>query len=263
MDTRDLTGSGNLELYVYGLLPEDESRRIAALAAENPQLREEIEQIELAVIDLSSAFSPFIPASVYRRISNQIAPGVSPSMQVVEKRGFNWAALTGWAAAVLLMLGVGYFYKELDERNDRVADIEKQKSSLQETIATLEAEKKSGEEALAVVRDPANTVVSLGGQAVSPQSVAKVYWNRETQSVYVDAQGLPRPPQGMVYQVWALKLNPLTPVSIGLLDNFDTDARKIFAVAQSSDAEAFGITLEPAGGSASPTLEQLYVLGKV
>ena len=28
-------------------------------------------------------------------------------------------------------------------------------------------------------------------------------------------------------------------------------------------AEAFGITLEPAGGSVSPTLEQLYTLGKV
>jgi hypothetical protein len=27
----------------------------------------------------------------------------------------------------------------------------------------------------------------LGGQAVAPQSFAKVYWNKETQVVYVDA----------------------------------------------------------------------------
>ena len=32
---------------------------------------------------------------------------------------------------------------------------------------------------------------------------------------------------------------------------------------QSTGAEAFGITLEPAGGSKSPTMEQLYTLGKV
>ncbi len=263
MDTRDLTESGNLELYVYGLLPEDEARRIAAMSAENPQLREEIEQIELAVIDLSSAFAPFIPASVYRLISSRIAPDSPAPMESVQKRGFNWAALTGWAAAVLLLLGIGYFYKELDERNERVAEVEKQRKSLQEAVVTLEAAKKSGDEALAVVRDTANTVVALGGQAVSPQSAAKVYWNRETQSVYVDAQGLPRPPEGMVYQVWALKLDPLTPVSIGLLENFEADNRKIFAVSQAAEAEAFGITLEPAGGSATPTLEQLYVLGKV
>jgi hypothetical protein len=44
---------------------------------------------------------------------------------------------------------------------------------------------------------------------------------QDTKVVYVDASGLPEPPEGMVYQVWALKLDPLTPTSIGLLENFD------------------------------------------
>ena len=37
----------------------------------------------------------------------------------------------------------------------------------------------------------------------------------------------------------------------------------MFAVSGTSSAEAFGITLEPAGGSKTPTMEQLYTLGKV
>jgi hypothetical protein len=45
------------------------------------------------------------------------------------------------------------------------------------------------------VRDVNNTVVALGGQAVAPESSAKVYWNKETQVVYVDAAGLPEPPK--------------------------------------------------------------------
>jgi anti-sigma-K factor RskA len=73
---------------------------------------------------------------------------------------------------------------------------------------------------------------------------------------------LPEPPKGMVYQVWALKLNPLTPTSIGLLDKFDDNNQRIFAVNNTGDAEAFAITLEPAGGSLNPTMEQLYTLGK-
>jgi anti-sigma-K factor RskA len=121
---------------------------------------------------------------------------------------------------------------------------------------------KQTETSLAVVRDTKNTVVALGGQAVAPTSSAKVYWNKETEVVYIDAAGLPEPPKGMVYQVWALKLNPLTPTSIGLLDNFDKNNSRIFAVSNTGD-EAFGITLEPAGGSLSPTMEQLYTLGKV
>ncbi len=62
-----------------------------------------------------------------------------------------------------------------------------------------------------------NTGVTLGGQAVSPSSFAKVYWNKDTKTTYIDAAGLPTPPKGMVYQVWSLKLSPvLTPTSIGL-----------------------------------------------
>jgi hypothetical protein len=63
--------------------------------------------------------------------------------------------------------------------------------------------------------------VPLGGQAVAPQSFAKVYWNKETQVVYVDAVGYQNHQRDELYQVWALKLNPLTPTSIGLLDKFD------------------------------------------
>jgi anti-sigma-K factor RskA len=118
--------------------------------------------------------------------------------------------------------------------------------------------------ALNVVRDTKNTVVSLGGQTVAPESFAKIYWNKETETVYVDATGLPEPPEGKVYQIWSLKLSPtLTPTSIGLLENFKTNDQKLFAVSGTKDAEAFGITLEPAGGSKSPTMEQLYTLGKV
>ncbi|PZQ76964.1 MAG: anti-sigma factor, partial [Flavobacterium johnsoniae] len=59
------------------------------------------------------------------------------------------------------------------------------------------------------------------------------------------------------------KLNPLTPTSIGLLDNFKDNTKRFFAIEKAEEAEAFGITLEPAGGSPSPTLGQLYTLGKV
>ncbi len=47
------------------------------------------------------------------------------------------------------------------------------------------------------------------------------------------------------------------------LDNFDKNNQRIFAVNSTGDAEAFGITLEPKGGSLTPTMEQLYTLGKV
>ena len=38
---------------------------------------------------------------------------------------------------------------------------------------------------------------------------------------------------------------------------------KIFTINNTNSSEAFGITLEPEGGSKTPTLEQLYTLGTV
>ena len=41
------------------------------------------------------------------------------------------------------------------------------------------------------------------------------------------------------------------------------DDNKIFALQNANESEAFGITLEPEGGSEAPTMNQLYVLGAV
>ena len=59
-------------------------------------------------------------------------------------------------------------------------------------------------------------------------------------------------------------LDPFAPTSIGVLDVAQRSQNKgIYAVDNFEGAQAFGITLEPAGGSPTPTLEQLYTLGKV
>ncbi len=81
--------------------------------------------------------------------------------------------------------------------------------------------------------------------------------------MHIDALGLPEPPEGKVYQIWSLKLNPLSPTSLGLLSDFESDSHKVYTLENEFESEAFGITLEPKGGSSSPTLEQLYTLGVV
>jgi hypothetical protein len=152
----------------------------------------------------------------------------------------------------------------LDKSKNQVVTVEQEKSKLEEAVVTLELQNKTTKEVLTIVRDENNKVIPLGGQAVAPTAKAKIYWNQKTDAVYVDASGLPEPPEGKVYQIWSLKLQPtLTPTSIGLLADFNANDTKVFAVDKTSGAEAFGITLEPAGGSASPTMEQLYTLGKV
>lgn len=261
MDTKEYIASGILELYVYGLLSEAENIEVSSMAKNHPEINDEIIAIEKAIVALSSSFSPFHSVANFEKIKSKLELKHSDVIQM--KPAKNWSQYMGWAAAIVLMVGIGYQYNQQNQSNNQVVTIGNEKDKLTKELNTLEQKNKAVETSLAVIRDDKNTVVALSGQAVNPKSFAKVYWNKETKVVYVDAAGLPEPPKGMVYQVWALKLNPLTPTSIGLLDNFDSNNQKIFAVEDAENADAFGITLEPAGGSLSPTMEQLYTLGKV
>lgn len=262
MDTKQYIESGILELYVYGLLSKTENKEVSQMAKDHPEIEAEIISIEKAIVNLSTSFSPFLSTENFEKIKAKLDLKHSKVIDIRPKK--NRLQYSGWAAAVILLVGVGYQYTQLNETQNQVVNVQKEKTNLQNAVANLELKNKQTLTALTVIRDAKNRVINLGGQAVAPKSYAKIYWNKETEVVYVDASGLPEPPKGMVYQIWSLKLQPqLTPTSIGLLSDFSTNTEKVFTVEKTSDAEAFGITLEPAGGSKSPTMEQLYALGKV
>ena len=231
------------------------------MAKNNAEINDEIIAIEKAIIALSSSFSPFHSVANYEKIKEKLELTHTHVIELEPAK--NWAQYMGWAAAILLLFGIGFQYSQMDQTNTQGTKSEIEKAKIEKEFNVLKLKNTANEASLAAIRDTKNTVVALGGQAVAPESFAKVYWNQETKVVYIDAAGLPEPPEGMVYQVWALKLNPLTPTSIGFLEKFDVNDQKIFSVNTADEAEAFGITLEPAGGSLTPTMEQLYTLGKV
>ncbi len=259
METGEYIESGILELYVYGLLTEEENKYVADIARSNANVNDEIIAIEKSIIALSSGFSPLLSAEAYEKIREKLALKHGEVIELKPQK--RKTSYLGWAAALIFLLASGYFYYELNEANMEYVNLESQQKQLQQRSAAIELEKQKSDSALAIVRDRNNFEVPLAGQGQFGEAFAKVYINRQTQQVFVDAAGLPTPPEGMTYQVWALTLNPLTPTSIGLLDDFASNEQRIFNVENFPDAQAFGITLEPAGGSQSPTMEQLYTLG--
>ncbi len=262
MDTKAYIASGKLELYVAGLLSEDENREVDLYASQYPEIREEIEAIESAVLELSAIAAAGRASDQFSRIEARLGSSEDDGIRTLGQSR-NWLTYSGWAAALAMAVGLWYTLQQnasleasLEARSEQVADLETQISEARTSLAASET-------LLEVLREKDMKVVPLGGQEVSPNAYAKAYWNPSKEEVYIDAKGLPEPPPGMVYQVWSLKLAPLTPTSIGLLDAFESDDNRVFALASPGDTEAFGITLEPAGGSESPTLEQLYALGAI
>jgi anti-sigma-K factor RskA len=260
MEPQEYIESGILEQYVYGLLSETENDAVNAMAQKHPEVKAEILSIEKAILNLSSSFAPFLSHEQFEKIKAQLE--LKHSKVLTLHKGRSWSTYMGWAASLLLLLGLGYQYNQLSQDQNQLLQFKQQNGKLQETVVSLDSKNKEAAALLNLIRDKNTTIVPLAGQVIDPTSSAKVYWNQAKQVAYVDASDLPTPPKGMVYQVWALKLTPLTPTSIGLLDHL-TASTTLLPVNSPSSAEAFGITLEPAGGSVSPTLAKLYAMGKV
>ncbi|WP_419211885.1 anti-sigma factor domain-containing protein [Maribacter sp. X9] len=260
MNVKEYIASGILELYVAGVLSEKENLEIANYAKEYPEIQKEIEAIEASILELSKKVSPGLNYS-FKSLMERINKDIK--VIALDTKRNPIMSYVGWAAAVVLAVGMFWMYQQNQELKSDIQLVEQQNDTLEQQIADTDSSLEKTKELLNTIRDKNISVIPLGGQEVSPTSYAKAYWNKEDQKVFIDAKGLPEPPDGFVYQVWSLKLSPLTPTSMGLLEDFSTDENKVFALNNSNDSEAFGITLEPAGGSESPTLEQLYTLGVV
>jgi anti-sigma-K factor RskA len=105
--------------------------------------------------------------------------------------------------------------------------------------------------------DPLNQVLQAGDvrQAtvnVTGGGTATVSVSPSKDAIVVKMNDVPAPPPGKVYQMWLIPKDGSAPVSQGLMD---AEALSKPAVVKGiGSAASLGITVEPTGGSASPTM---------
>ena len=104
-------------------------------------------------------------------------------------------------------------------------------------------------------------MASLKGTPVSPSSYVTVYWDTTSKDVYLMVNNLPKPASDKQYQLWAL-ING-QPVDLGMLQYEGGKTHPLVKMKGVQHAQAFAITLEPKGGSPNPTMDQMYVVGKL
>lgn len=125
----------------------------------------------------------------------------------------------------------------------------------------LQTKLETYENALGLMKNPLMSIIKMPGAPASPapSSMATVYWNTQSKEVYLLINQLPMPVPDKQYQLWAIVDGH--PVDAGV---FDMDKNFSFVKLKTiPKAEAFAITLEKKGGSKTPTMDALYVIGKV
>lgn len=285
--------SGILEEYVLGTVSPQEKQEVECMSHIYPEIKEELLRTESALEEYALKHQATPPPSLKESIFAQMnfdAPAEEPEAEdateqqtvsqtdaaapartearVIEnafERVETQVVTPAWAklavaAAVLLALFAGWSAMQMTDmkhaNNEAVAKVE----TMQADMAAMKAEAEYNHAVAALFRSPSYKHIHLAGLPKSPESAVSAFWNTQTNEVVLDVQNLPAAPQGKQYQLWSIVDGK--PVDIGMLDNAFTG--KVLKMKHTkAGSAAFAITLEKEGGNPTPTMEEMYVMGKV
>ena len=168
------------------------------------------------------------------------------------------------AAIVLLVLSTAlnvYFFNQYKKSFSQYQALLQQQSELATNNQVLQTRILDYEKTVEMMKDPDMKMVKMPAAPSSPdpQSATMVFWDTVTKDVYLTVSKLPQPAPDQQYQLWAMVDG--TPVDAGVFDM--KEASGMMKMKNIPKAQAFAITLEKRGGSPVPSMDKLYVMGKV
>lgn len=257
MDIRAYISSGILELYCAGSLTERENREVEAYAKKYPEIQTEIDAIQDALDQYAKTHSRIPDASLKAKIMSRIdedLPG--PSSNNSSNKSLVKTIL-GLGLAVASVLAF-VFYNKYNDANDYIDQIKTDLTKAKSENESFTQQLNGCHDQMLFLIHKDTKIIPLSGLPIAPSSKVIVYWNSTNQNTYVNVADLPVPPQDKQYQLWALVGGK--PVDAGVFDN---EKHTLQTMKLITSAEAFAVTLEKKGGSPSPTLDQMYVMGKI
>ncbi len=266
MDISEYISSGLLESYVLGLASKEENRLIHTLIKESPQVNEEILAIESALLTHASQQATIPPLHIKNAVIEKIFVTESEVIDHPASLSFKNTSnsLRYLAAASVTLFFISaftnfYFYSNWRIAEERITALNIQNDQLAEGFSIEQTKYKSIESTIAIMQSPYNKQVMMKGMPIAPSGLAMVYWNQQTHEVFINVHQLPTPPAGQQYQLWALVGGK--PIDAGVFDVNDSIQMQKLKVIES--AEAFAVTLEKSGGSPTPTLTAMYLMGQI
>lgn len=259
MDVKAYIESGIIESYVLGMTSAAESAELEQLKRQYPAIQEAIDAFEASLEQslLSDARQPVahVKAAIMQTIELE-----NPAQKQAPVIPLTRLRLTAAAAIILLVVSATtnlYFYRQFKEVNQQYMALLAEKTTLLAQQQSLQTRSLDLYEGMQIMSDPAVAKISMPGIKPEEGKLATVFWDRKTRDVYVLPNKLPQAAAGTQYQLWAIVDGK--PVDAGLIDA----CNGLCKMKNIPAAAAFAITLEKTGGSSTPNLQQLQVMGQV
>ncbi len=290
MDIQAYIESGVLELYVSGALTEQEMHEVERMAQLYPEVKQELDEIENTFFNFANDLHTGPRASLkdellknvkLQSVGQKILP--KEEKPVVQIKAENPSTETpneeakvlsivqpktnyrmAFAASVTLLIaslgGLIFTYTNWTSAKEELANMKVRLEESTTQYASLNTRFTEEQKLMESLRSPMVMKLKLVGQAASPQSEAMVHWDKASKKVMVDPMNLPMTDDLHDYQVWAIVNGK--PVDLGVFSPGNNDMN-MYEMKTVEAPQAFAITLERKGGSETPTMEEMYVMGKI
>ena len=283
MDLSCIISSGDLELYILGMLPEEEASKIAQLAIMFPEVQVELNRISesLEALGSVSAVTPsalvkdnimgklaelkkeeqkVVPfgSNTLRKIENEEPPKKTPVIELPRVNKSSWLLAASFIGLIFSLGALFYFISQNNRNQTELASLKQQADTLRQNAVLQQQQILAYSATMQMLHSDNYKKIELTNVPGKPSAMAQVMWNTKTKEVYVADVSLPQTPSDKQYQLWAIVDGK--PIDAGMLSDVKNMAQKMKVFEK---ADAFAITLEKKGGSPTPTMEEMYVMGKV
>jgi anti-sigma-K factor RskA len=276
VDIQQYIESGKLELFLLGELTEREREEVIAMAQAYPQIQAELDALEegMFAFDTLTGKQPssqvkdklfaaleedFQEQSPESTASEKTAP--VKETKVVKVSTWRPFAIAASLVAIMASSAAIYYAQKFYETDEKFTALVLDQQVMADNLNKANLEFEETESRLDRIVAGDFLRVEMKGEALPMQKDAKVdvFWDQNAQEVFVAVNNLNSLSDEFDYQLWAIGEDG--PIGIGLVNPGEKfTLQQMNAVAA---AGAFAITIEPKGGSESPTLEKLVVLGEV
>jgi Anti-sigma-K factor rskA len=245
-------------LALYAMNALDDQREMAELREHLGacgECRRELEALrgDIALLALSTT-GPQPPQRSRQRLMDAVAGephrAMKPKSHVVlgrlQPRWRSWAPI---AVALLLVVfsvvlaGENLRLRNRSEKLARDLQAEQQKSALAQEIVQM-------------INDPSLPRMTLVSAKTPPQPQVKTIYQPEKGHILLMANNLPALPDDKVYELWLLPANGGAPMAAGTFTPDPKGGTMMMHAMETGgiQAKAFAVTVEPRGGSQSPTM---------
>ena len=267
MDIEAYIQSGIIESYVLGIADDTELAELEQLRLQYPAINQAINNFEksLEKTALANAYMPptHIKTALFAALEPEFIKTEGPAGRgklVSLNRGIVFSRWLAVAAIVLLVLSASlnfYFYAQFRSTNQAFQALLLEKNTLLTDNVATQTKLLDLYQSMQLMSDPVYIKVAMPGIKGKENNLATVFWNTKSKDVYVLANKLPQAAPDKQYQLWAIVDGK--PVDAGLIGL----CNGLCKMKNIPKASTFAITLENKGGNPTPTLDQMYVAGKV